>query len=158
MSEIRLQFVLGDGLSSRAIAWFGAGHFSHVDAVMPDGRLMGARSDWIGFIPPGVEIRPSFYEPWKERVVMVLEVSHEQEAAFWRFGFAQLGKPYDHSAIWGFATGRDWREDDSWFCSECWTGALEVAHVFPDLYTPRNKVMPGTLAALYSAVGARAEG
>jgi hypothetical protein len=50
---IRLQFVLGTGLSSQAIAWFSAGHFSHVDAVLPDNRLLGARSDVVGGKPPG---------------------------------------------------------------------------------------------------------
>jgi hypothetical protein len=151
---IKLQFVLGAGLSSRAIAWFSAGHFSHVDAVLPDGRLLGARSDVICHIPPGVQIRPAFYEKWKERVVMCLNVSPEKEKAFTLFLKQQLFKPYDSTAIWGFLAGRDWRDDRKWFCSELQTAALEIAGISPELYTPRNKVTPAALATVMSAIGA----
>lgn len=31
----------------------------------------------------------------------------------------QIGKPYDLSAVFGIGFGgRDWRQDDAWFCSE----------------------------------------
>jgi uncharacterized protein YycO len=147
---IRMQFVLGSGLSSRAIAWFSSGHFSHVDAILPNGRLLGARSDQIGHVPPGVEIRAPFYEKWKERVVMTLVTDRAKERAFYDFLHAQLGKPYDKTAIWGFVTGRDWRDDKAWFCSELQTAALEIAGIFPTLYAPRNKITPATLATLMS--------
>ena len=123
---IRLQFVLGRGICSAAIAWFSAGTFSHVDAVLPDGYLLGARSDRIGGKAPGVQIRPPGYEKWKSRVVMTLAVDRDTEAAFLRFLNAQIDKPYDSTAIWGFATGRDWRNPDEWFCSELQTAALEI--------------------------------
>jgi hypothetical protein len=55
--SIKLRFVRGLDFSSRVIAWFSAGHLSHVDAVMPDGSLLGARSDVIKGIPTGVQIR-----------------------------------------------------------------------------------------------------
>lgn len=146
---IRLQFVLGTGISSQVIAWFSAGVFSHVDAVLADGRLLGARSDKADGIA-GVAIRKPFYEHWKRRVVMSLVVAPAIEAAFNAFLTDQLGKPYDRTAIWGFVAGRDWRESDSWFCSELMTAALEVVGVFPLLYTPRNKVTPAALATLMS--------
>ena len=31
---------------------------------------------------------------------------------------AQIGKPYDYTAILGLGLHRDWQENDSWFCSE----------------------------------------
>src|SRR5271170_1819481 len=133
---IRLQFVLGRGISSQAIAWFSAGHFSHVDAILKDGTLLGARSDQIGSIPPGVQIREPFYEPWKERCVMSIPATAQKQTAFTEFLYDQLGKPYDSTAIWGFASGRDWRADDSWFCSELMTAALEAAGICPALYSP----------------------
>ncbi len=152
---IRLQFVLGFGLPSQAIAWFSSGPFSHVDIVMPSGDLIGARSDWIGHVPPGVQRRPPFYEKWKERVLMTLPATNKaQEAALYAFLNAQIGKPYDKTAIWGFAAGRDWREADSWFCSELGTACLEQAGICPVLYTPRNKVTPAALATVCSALGA----
>ncbi len=153
--KLRWQFVLGTGLSSRAIAWFSAGHFSHVDALDSDGNCLGARSDQIGLVPPGVQVRAPAYETWRQRVVISLEVHPDRYRSFWVFLQKQLGKPYDSTAIWGFASGRDWRDPDSWFCSELQTAALEVAGVIPDLYTPRNKVTPAALATVLSAVGAK---
>ena len=148
------QFVLGSGLSSQTIAWFSAGHFSHVDYVMPGGYLLGARSDRIGHRPAGVQLRPPAYEKWKERVVMSLEVKPSQAKALTDFLNEQLGKPYDKTAIWGFAAGRDWREDDSWFCSELQTAALEAAKITPTLYAPVAKITPAGLAIVLSAIGA----
>lgn len=150
---IPLQFVLGTGISSQAIAWMGSGHFSHVDAVDPKGNLYGARSDRVGYANPGVQLRPAFYEKWKRRAVMVLATTKAQEKRFWDFLYAQRYKPYDSTAIWGFVNGRDWREDDSWFCSELQTAALEHAGVIPQLYTPFNKISPVSLCTLFSAVG-----
>lgn len=35
-----------------------------------------------------------------------------------QFMEAQVGKPYDYTAVAGIAFHRNWQEDDSWFCSE----------------------------------------
>ena len=152
---IKLQFVLGTGLSSRGIAWFSAGHFSHVDCVLPDGRLLGARSDACGGQPPGVRVRPAGYENWKERVVMTVpERGLSDKQRFYDFLAAQIGKPYDSTAIWGFAVGRDWRDPRDWFCSELAAAALEMGGYLPVLYAPVNKITPAALALAVSAVGA----
>jgi len=151
---ITLQFVLGKGLSSQAIAWFNSGKFSHVDCIFPDGTLLGARSDVILGIPPGVQIRPQGYEEWKIRYKMKLAATPLQEDRFYAFLQSQKGKPYDKTAIWGFAAGRDWREKDSWFCSELQAAALEYAALTPELYSPVNKISPAALALVMSALGA----
>lgn len=151
---VRLQFVLGSGLSSRAISYFGAGGYSHVDVVLRDGTLLGARSDEILGIVPGVRIRPQGYEDWKKRTVMTLAVTEQQEKDFLDFVVLQIGKPYDSTAIWGFAAGRDWREKDSWFCSELAGAATESAGIVPTLIAPTCKITPGALATVYSAIGA----
>jgi hypothetical protein len=52
MGVITLQFVTSRELESSAICTFQRGWCSHVDSVMDDGRLLGARSDG------GVQIRP----------------------------------------------------------------------------------------------------
>lgn len=150
---IRLQFVLGTGLSSKTIAWFSAGKFSHVDTVLPDGTLLGARSDAVGGQPPGVRIRPQNYEHWALQVTMSMAVDPHLEELYYEFLNKQLGKPYDSTAIWGFAAGRDWREKDSWFCSELCCAGLEEVTILPMLYTPRNKVTPAALATVVSAAG-----
>ncbi len=101
-----------------------------------------------------MQIRPAFYEKWKERVVMQIETSAGQERQFYDFLMPQVGKPYDSTAIWGFVAGRDWRNDDAWYCSELGTAAIEVSNICPVLYTPRNKVTPAALATVMSALGA----
>lgn len=153
---IRLQFVQGPDISSRAIAWFSAGHFSHVDAVI-EGQLLGARSDevwghdsWIG---PGVRLRPPDYAAWPKRVVMEIKTTPFQEMAYRRFLFKQIGKPYDKTAILAFVLNRNWRESDAWFCSELQAAALEAAGVFPKLYVDANKITPVALSLAFSAAG-----
>jgi hypothetical protein len=121
---------------------------------MPSGDLCGARSDRVGHVPPGVQLRPPFYENWKERVVVGLKaIDPAEERRFYNFLHDQLGKPYDTTAIWGFVSGRDWRDQDAWFCSELQAAALETAGVLPSLYTPRNKITPAGLATVLSAIG-----
>ena len=56
MGAITLQFVTSRDPESWAIRTFQRGWCSHVDSVMDDGRLLGARSDG------GVQIRPPNYE------------------------------------------------------------------------------------------------
>ena len=154
--SIKLRFVRGLDFSSRVIAWFSAGHLSHVDAVLPDGTLLGARSDVLKGVPTGVQIRPPGYETVALQMVMEIPCTTLQEAAFYRFLRAQLGKPYDTSAIWGFAFGRDWHNPDQWYCSELQTAALEAAGILPKtLFLAANKVTPVALANEISAIGAQ---
>jgi len=152
---IRLAFFRGTGLSSRAIEWFSAGNLSHVAAVLPYGHYLDSRSDCEGAAAPGVQIRPAYVEGHELAVEFKLPASKEQEDAFWRFLRSQIGKPYDYPGILGFVTGRDWREEDSWFCSELQTAALEHAGVLKRLYVPSNKITPVSLATVCSAIGYR---
>lgn len=148
MAEIVLQFVGVDGdLGSELISWFG--HLepvSHVDAVMPDGTLLGARESG------GVKIRPSGYETFTRIVRVVLPATDEQAKTFYDFLRAQIGKPYDMSAIMAFAANRNWQDNDSWFCSELQTAALCSARWFPQIpCAPFNKIDPADLLLLISA-------
>jgi hypothetical protein len=156
MPELHLQFVAERALGSEAIGWFSAGHLSHVDAVLPDGMLLGARSDRVGGRPPGVWARPPGYLRFSRRALATLPASDEQYALWLAFLDAQRGKPYDWRAIWGFVFGRNWREEDSWICSELQARALEVAGLIPPLYLAANKITPVALALAVSAIpGAR---
>ena len=163
-SAIELQFVSEAGLSSWAIGWFSAGdaktRVSHVDAVMPDGSLLGARYACDGAISSkkgGVQLRHPEYAAFTRRVHVTLPCTSAERDAFSRFIFDQLGKPYDWKCIAGFFSGRDWREDDSWICSELIARALEVAHIVPTLYLGANRITPVALLLLLSAIGARIE-
>lgn len=147
---ITLRFVQGSGWTSSAIAIFSAGHLSHVDAKMPDGKLLGARSDNVGG-GKGVRERPNPYEQVASVTYATVPALPEQEATFYDFLTAQIGKPYDRTAIVAFAVDRDWREDDSWFCSELQAAALEAAGILTkSLYLTANKITPVMLATLVS--------
>lgn len=152
---VRLRFVQGLGFRSRVIGWFSAGFLSHVDAVLPDGTLLGARSDIIKGVPTGVQIRPPGYENVALEMVMEIPATAFQEVAFYRFLRAQLGKPYDRTAIWAFAFNRDWHEADAWICSELQAAALEAAGILPKLFEDVWKITPVALANAVSEVGAQ---
>jgi hypothetical protein len=96
---IKLQFVREKGLMPRLIAWWGGGRFSHVDTVLDDGQLLGARNDIRGS-PRGVQIRPPGYTDFIVREVMAVPVTVEQKATYLNFLHDQVGKPYDSSALW----------------------------------------------------------
>jgi hypothetical protein len=156
---VRLQFVLGPNVNARVIGWFSAGHLSHVDACLPmssdfPGYLIGARSDRVGGKPPGVQIRPPDYVKFASKVIFTLPTTMLQEQSFYAFLLSQEGKPYDKRAIWAFAFNRDWRELDTWICSELQAAALESADICPPLYVAANKIEPVPLALMVSAMGA----
>jgi hypothetical protein len=146
MGQVTLQFSACDDMGSFAIRSLEHGLWSHVDAVQPDGSLLGARNDEMDGVLPGVRIRPPDYCKFsRTKRVTILCGAAEQEA-FDDFIAAQIGKPYDESAIMAFVLGRDWRESDSWFCSELQAAALEIAKIFPySLVSPANKITPNML-------------
>lgn len=141
------------------IAWFSAGHFSHVDAVVPTpggpDALLGARADRTDGAPPGVWVRDQGYADFATRVVFEIPADGNQETLWRSFLASQIGKPYDREAIWAFAFGRDWREPDSWVCSELQARALEVAGISDCFYLACNKITPVALALAISAMGAK---
>lgn len=113
---------------------------------MPDETLLGARSDSVGGQPPGVWIRPSGYAKFATTVVMEIPCGAWQTKKYYDFLLAQQGKEYDKRAIYAFALNRDWREPDTWICSELQAAAGEYAEVWPQLYLAANKVTPVALA------------
>lgn len=148
---ITFQFCAMSALSSDVIKIFERGWCSHCDAVMPDGSLLGARSDVVGGKPAGVQIRPPSYEVWTRIERVSLEATPEQEAAFYAFLREQIGKPYDSIAIAAFAIGRDWRSPNSWFCSELQAAALEASKWFPKpLSSVANEITPRDLLLVVS--------
>ncbi|MDE2104650.1 MAG: hypothetical protein KGL39_45865 [Patescibacteria group bacterium] len=144
---ISLQFVLGSSFSSRAIAWFGqgTGGFSHVDAVLPSGELLGARNDAVGGKPPGIWIRPAFYEHWVSRCVVELPVAAPEAALWEKWLRLMVGSPYDQGAILGFIFGQKWHEPGHWICSALQTGALKHIGMLHTLPVNESQVTPDTL-------------
>jgi len=75
----------------------------------------------------------------------------EQEDRFYSFLMSQIDKPYDKMAILGFIVGRNWKETDSWICSELQAAALEHAGICK-FYVAANKISPDSLALAISAL------
>lgn len=147
---LTLRFVQGKGFFSQCIAVFSAGHLTHVDVKMPDGMLLGARSDNVGG-GDGVLERPDPYEAVAKIVYFQIWATPAQEALFYAFLKGQLGKAYDKLAIFAFAIDRNWRDDDAWYCSELVSAALEEAGILTKLlYLHTNKITPVMLATLVS--------
>ena len=85
MGAITLQFVTSSDPESWAIRTFERGWMSHVDTVMDDGQLLGARS------AGSVLIRPPNYETFARVERVVIAVPDYQEAAHYSFVKAQVG-------------------------------------------------------------------
>lgn len=134
---MKFQFVATDDPGSKLIEAFEHGIHSHVDIVLGNGLLLGARTNG------GVQIRQPGYEIFTRKDVVTLKATAQQETDFLNFLMAQIGKPYDHTAIAAFAFDRDWRSPDSWFCSELAAAATEAAQWFNKaLVVPANRITP----------------
>jgi hypothetical protein len=153
MPAIGLQFSAQNDFGSELIRRFSHGNYSHVDAVLDDGSLLGARNDVINGIPSGVQVRPKDYASFSAVKQINLETTPECRMWFYDFIHKEIDKPYDESAILGFAIDRDWREPDSFFCSELIALGLEAAKYFSfALIAPANKLTPSDLLLALSAV------
>jgi hypothetical protein len=155
MAAITLQFSTMRDWESWAIREFSHGPFSHVDAVLPDGSLLGARDDVYGGIPSGVRIRPAGYANFTLTKQVTIPCTNEQEQKWLAWLHAQVGKPYDETAIVAFAIGRDWRAPDSWFCSEMGAASLEpdASGILPyKIAATENHVDPDDLFLIVSVL------
>ena len=152
---MKFQFVLGSGLSSRLIAWYGQGYggWSHVDAILPDGTCLGARSDAVGGKPPGVQIRPAGYEKWVRRSVIDLPCPDPQQKIWEDFLRSQINEPYDKADIWGFVLGRELQTKGEWICSALQLAGLETSGVLHKLHVTPQQCPPNMLFSILDTLG-----
>ena len=154
---MKLQFVRSNNIVSDFIAWYSHGLYSHVDAVMPDGSLLGARLDSFKIdgkeIRPGVQIRPANYETWSRICQVDLTPKTQEQPAEWEAWLrSKVGYGYDEKAIWGFLFDENKTQADSYMCSELQTAALIACGYLPNTLTnPTYKVTPDDLLFLLSA-------
>lgn len=150
---IRIRFVTGNDFVSNAIrVGERDGWCTHAEAVLPDGSLLGAHIDG------GVQIRPAGYDKATMTRELIVDLSgypgivmgDNTDGRFLAFLQAQVGKPYDVTAIAGLALDRNWREDDSWFCSELMAAALEKCGYLPPLSSADNHISPRDLLLVLS--------
>lgn len=168
---LRLRFATGDSVISNAIrAGERDGWCTHVEAVMPDGFYLGAHFDGgveerlVGYdkttmtrelfvdLDFAVDIPPRLWHVLKSGVPLIpdYQVINVYEGKFYKFLRDQLGKPYDLTAVAGLAIGRDWRELDSWFCSELIAAALESCGYLPKLSAADSHISPRDLLLVLS--------
>lgn len=155
-AALRWQFVLGEDLSSQLISWYGQGYggWSHVDLILPDGHLLGARSDRVGGAPPGVQIRTPDYAKWKRRTVLTLPCSPVQASTAVNFAVSQVGTQYDGMDILGFILGRELATKGRWICSALQLVVAETAAVIPHLHVTPQQCPPNMFFSIINAVGA----
>jgi uncharacterized protein YycO len=138
---IKLRFVQGGQIDSKVIRWDTRCLWSHVECMWTDKTTFGA------MLKGGVCERLLSNRNYKDVTateVWEIQCSAGQENAFHDWMRRQNGKPYDWRAILSFGLGsRDWRAEDSWFCSELVSRALEVAELLKlpkDI--PVNRITP----------------
>lgn len=145
---ITLRFVTCRDLVSAGIRAAEYGFWaSHTEALMPDGRLLGAHYDG------GVQARPRDYDQgqFSREQYVELPAAPEVTDHFHAFLQAQLGKPYDLEAIIAFVARRDWQQPDSWFCSELQAAALAASGWFSSaLATEFSHITPRDLLLIIS--------
>ncbi len=124
---IAFQFVQSNDPIGRIIQIYERGPWSHVDCVLPNGDLLGARSDAVGGKPPGVQIRPPNYEAWPARDLVQLEATDEQLNAWTAFLHSQVGQAYATAdLIMEYLTGRGGGNvNGDWWCSKLAASSAE---------------------------------
>jgi uncharacterized protein YycO len=96
--------------------------------------------------PEGVRCRPPGYCTPSHEMHCHVEVPDAVAVKIMGFAWQQVGKPYDFRSILGFLIRRDWRERDSWFCSELVAYSFEQAG-WPLLRTGEcNRINPSSLS------------
>jgi hypothetical protein len=164
---IKLQFSRSTELVSLLIAKACRSDFSHVDAVLEDGNLLGAsdspKAPFIEGNPCGVAIRPPDYQPFAIRRMAHIYVPARVEAKFYEILRSQLGEPFDNSAMHAVFSGRpnngrNWKDESAWFCSELKAWAFEESGAFDVLpLISKDRVTPPDLLLMISHLVANAE-
>ena len=138
----QIRFVRGTGWDSRVIEWGTRSWTSHVEEFFPGiGKTFGAMLNG-GVIYRGVSDKQyrnvSHWEAWR------LPIRYDQYLALCGFRLKCYGLPYNWKAIVSFACGeRDWRDSNSWFCSEYIVRAMEVMGIVRlPLSIPTDRITP----------------
>lgn len=124
-----LEFSAQDKIGSKLIQLGTWCDYSHVEFVLPSGKLFGARAD-------GVKARNPF--PVSKRVRAIIDGPE----GVLEYAFSQEGKPYDFTYLLGHALRRDWQEDNAWVCSELVVWSFKQAGLDLLNYEKINRITP----------------
>ena len=132
---ITLQFSTTKHISSKAIQFFTWSWASHVDFVLPNGKLFGALATQDG---GGVRLHDA------ENYTRIERFQVDVPESIIDIAMTQEGKPYDWAGIFGLVLReRNWEDDDKWFCSElvAWSfkqGGFPLLNETTSRITPRD--------------------
>lgn len=146
-SKIILRFVHCADAISNAIIFQTGGLYSHVEAVTPDGKYLGAHMDG------GVLARPRDYDAgqFDRQKFIELDAPAEMAAKFYHYLDAVVGEPYDFGAIAGFVSHLDIHQKAKVICSALQTLALRGCLYFPRaLSALAHRVSPRDLELILS--------
>jgi hypothetical protein len=140
---IILRFVHATDIVSDGILVDTGGKYSHVEAVTPEGKLLGAHASG------GVLARPSDYDAGKfdrERFLHLTAADEAMAAKFYHYLNAVIGEPYDFGAIAGFVSHLDVHQKHRVICSALQALALRWCEYFPVvLPVPAHELSPRDL-------------
>ena len=107
---ITIQFSTTRHWTSKAIQTFTWSWASHVDFVLPNGKLFGALATQDG---GGVRLHDA------QDYTRIERFQVDAPSSIIDIAMTQAGKPYDWAGIFGLVfRNRNWESDDKWFCSE----------------------------------------
>lgn len=144
---IRLRFVHCPDMISNGIILQTGGRYSHVEAVTPDGKYLGAHADG------GVQARPADYDKGKFDRQRFLELAADEAMAakFYHYLNAVIGEPYDLGAIAGFVSHISIHQQGHTICSSLQALALRGCEYFPrPLPVPAHEISPRDLELILS--------
>ena len=144
MKTLEWRCVNGGGFVRRSIDFVSRGTVCHVEFLV-DGQTLGARADG------GVKYRP--IDPFPVDFRFKAELPDEQWQKVMDFLSAQIGKPYDYSAIMGILLNHDWENEGSWYCSELWAAALQAGQVIGPFPKAVKNVTPQDALLISFAMG-----
>lgn len=131
----------------RAATW---SPWSHVDVILPGGRIIGAT------LESGVAVHSLESRILKASRAAVTDFPSRNPDAIYSALYSQISKKYDWTAILGMVLrNRNWQEDDSWFCSELIAWAFQEAgeplfrENMVDRITPHHLWMLSNPAVVY---------
>lgn len=117
---MRLLFTTARGIGDLLIRAFEGGQCSHVGIELRDGRVIDS-----AFAQRGVRLHPDRNSFLRGRTLVddiPLSLPMPDAAEAWLH--AQVGKPYDWTALIGFLLWRDWSRLGAWFCTEATAYAM----------------------------------
>jgi hypothetical protein len=156
MKDIRLDWLLGPGVSSWTISRWGGTphlHWSHCASMLEDGRYIDARDDVLDGVPAGIQYRGPKIEAWVARRRVVIPVE-DQVYDDWEGNLrAKVTDGYAVPDIEGTIVDRMLHKVATYDCSALLINELQHVKLlrFP-LVVPAHELTPNVALVLVSTI------